>query len=80
MSNIDQDKLFQLMADHLGVAVERITPETDLVEDLGADSLDTLDLVSAVNDEFEIELDLNQALEVQTVADFLAWVEKTGRD
>ena len=67
--------LREVMADRLGIAPEQITPEARLVEDLGLDSLDAVELAIAVERRFEIEVAEEELARLQTVADMLALVE-----
>ncbi|RUM88010.1 MAG: acyl carrier protein, partial [Thermovibrio sp.] len=55
MENIEE-KVKEIIADRLGVDPDEVTPEASFVEDLGADSLDTVELVMALEEEFGIEI------------------------
>ena len=66
MSNIDQ-RVKKIVAEQLGVAEDEIKLESSFVDDLGADSLDTVELVMALEDEFEIEIPDEQAEKITTV-------------
>lgn len=64
--------LKEIIADEFGVDPESITPETAFVEDLGADSLDMVDLLMSLEDEFDIaEVDEETAANVHTVQDIM---------
>ena len=66
MSDIEQG-VKKIVAEQLGVAEDEIKLESSFVDDLGADSLDTVELVMALEDEFEIEIPDEQAEKITTV-------------
>ena len=66
MSDIEQ-RVKKIVAEQLGVAEDEIKLESSFVDDLGADSLDTVELVMALEDEFEIEIPDDQAEKITTV-------------
>ena len=66
MSDIEQ-RVKKIVAEQLGVAEDEIKLESSFVDDLGADSLDTVELVMALEDEFEIEIPDEQAENITTV-------------
>lgn len=69
------EKLQEIIADQLELDVETITPDSDILDDLGADSLDVVDLIMSVEDEFSIEVP-DEALEnIRTVADMVKYIE-----
>jgi acyl carrier protein len=71
------ERVCDVVSDVLGVNVQDITPESRFVEDLGAESIQSVELVAAFEEEFEIEMDEETALRVQTVGkavDFIAEV------
>lgn len=69
-------KITEVLGEVLAVKPERITMETRLVEDLGADSLDYIDLVIAFEEAFEIDVDDEKSLSCRTVADIAALLEQ----
>ena len=70
------EKVAAILAEQLDADVEEITPATDIVDDLGADSLDIVDLVMSFEDEFDIESP-DEALEgVRTVEDMVKYLEE----
>jgi acyl carrier protein len=69
------DRVKARVAHQLGVEEEKITPESSFVEDLGADSLDVVELVMALEDEFKIEIPDDQAEKIVTVGDAVAFIE-----
>lgn len=69
-------RLRNIIADQLGIETDRIVPEARLVDDLGADSLDLVELVMAIEEEFDIEVDDDKAEKLTTVQEVSAYVEK----
>ena len=65
-----------IIAEQLGVKPEEVTPEASFVEDLGADSLDTVELVMALEEEFGIEIPDEEAEKLVTVGDALRYIEE----
>ena len=64
---ISQDKIRQIIAEQLGVKKEEVTDNAKFVDDLGADSLDTVELVMALEEEFGIEIPDEEAEKLATV-------------
>ena len=64
-----------ILANNLSIDPETITAEASLQDDLGADSLDAVELIMAIEDEFDLEIDSKQAEEIKTVGDLLTLVE-----
>jgi acyl carrier protein len=73
MSNI-QERVINVIAEQLGVENSQVTPEKNVFSDLGADSLDAIELVMALEDEFNIELPDEDADKCQTVSDLIELV------
>jgi acyl carrier protein len=71
----DQEKIKEVIASQLGVEIEEVTPEASFVDDLGADSLDTVELVMALEEEFDIEIPDEDAEGITTVNDALTYIE-----
>ena len=61
------ERVQKIVCEQLGVSVEEVKPETAFIEDLGADSLDTVELVMAFEEEFKIEISDEEAEKIQTV-------------
>jgi acyl carrier protein len=61
--------------DQLGVAPEQVTPEASFIDDLGADSLDTVELVMALEEAFDLEIPDEDAEKMTTVADAIKYLE-----
>ena len=77
---VSQDKIKQIIADQLGVKKEEVTDNAKFVDDLGADSLDTVELVMALEEEFGIEIPDEDAEKLTTVGDALRYIdEKSGK-
>jgi len=77
---VSQDKIRQIIADQLGVKKEEVTDSAKFVDDLGADSLDTVELVMALEEEFGIEIPDEDAEKLATVGDALRYIEeKSGK-
>ena len=73
-SKINQ-KVAEILVDQLGATYEQVTPEAKIIEDLGADSLDQVELVMAVEEEFDIEITDEESMTlttVQAIIDFVA--------
>ena len=75
MSDIS-DKIKAIICDQLMVNPEEVNDESSFVEDLGADSLDTVELIMEFEDEFGIEISDEQAEQISTVAEAVAYLEK----
>jgi len=63
-----------IIVDQLGVNADQVTPEAKFVEDLGADSLDTVELVMAFEEEFDIEVPDEEAEKLQSVSDVITYI------
>jgi acyl carrier protein len=63
-----------IIVDQLGVNADQVTPEAKFVEDLGADSLDTVELVMAFEEEFDIEVPDEEAEKLQSVGDVVTYI------
>ncbi|NPA33208.1 MAG: acyl carrier protein [Aquificae bacterium] len=74
-----EERVKEIIAEQLGVEKEKITPEAKFVEDLGADSLDVVELIMAFEEEFGIEIPDEDAEKIQTVGDVIKYLqEKVG--
>jgi len=71
-----QEKIKTIIAEQLGVKPEEVTPQASFVEDLGADSLDTVELVMALEEEFGIEIPDEDAEKMSTVSDAIKYIEE----
>ncbi len=70
------DKVREIIADELGVELEKVTNDASFVEDLGADSLDTVELVMRFEEEFEVEIPDEDAEKMQTVGNAIEYLSK----
>ena len=75
MADIEQ-RVKGIIADQLGESIENITPEKDFVQDLGADSLDVVELVMALEEEFGIEIPEEDAEKIKTVGDAIEYIKQ----
>jgi len=64
----------KIVADHLGVDEQKVTEEASFIDDLGADSLDTVELVMAFEEEFDIEIPDDAAETIQTFGDAVKFI------
>lgn len=71
-----EEKIKSIIADQLGVKKEEITPQSSFIDDLGADSLDTVELVMALEDEFSIEIPDEEAEKMTTVGQVIKYIEE----
>jgi acyl carrier protein len=74
MADIEQ-KVKDIIINELGVDAEKVTPEASFVEDLGADSLDTVELVMAFEEEFGMEIPDEEAEKLRTVGDAISYIQ-----
>ena len=74
MSTTEQ-RVIKLVCEQLGVKEEEVTSEASFVEDLGADSLDTVELVMALEEEFETEIPDEEAEKITTVKEAMDYIE-----
>ena len=70
------EKLQAIIADVLNVPNDDITPETTFVDDLGADSLDIFQIIMGIEEEFDIEIDNEEAEKITTVQDAVEQIKK----
>ena len=68
----------KIIADHLGVDEQKVTDEASFIDDLGADSLDTVELVMAFEEEFGCEIPDDVAEKIITVKDAINYIEENG--
>lgn len=71
-----EEKVKEIIAKQLGVNAAEITPESSFVEDLGADSLDTVELVMAFEEAFNVEIPDEDAEKIQKVKDAISYITK----
>ena len=69
------ERVTKLVCEQLGVEEDEVKPEASFVKDLGADSLDTVELVMALEEEFETEIPDEEAEKIQTVGDAVTYLK-----
>ena len=69
------EKVKKILAEQFDVEEEKITPDTLISNDLGADSLDVVDLIMSIEDEFEVEVRDEEAENIKTVEDLVKYIE-----
>lgn len=69
------DKVCAILAEQLDVNAEDLTPETSIIDDLGADSLDIVDLVMTLEDEFDLEVPDEDIENIHTIGDLVTYIE-----
>ncbi|MBL8022296.1 MAG: acyl carrier protein [Spirochaetia bacterium] len=72
----DMEKIKAIIVEQLGVDESEVTPEAHFIDDLGADSLDTVELVMALEEEFGIEISDEDAEKIQTVGDVSRYIDE----
>lgn len=73
---VDEKKFKEIIVDRLGADPNEVTPEASFIDDLGADSLDTVELVMAFEEEFDIEIPDEDAEKLTTVGKAMEYLEK----
>ena len=71
-----EDKIKAIVAEQLGVSEDEVTPEASFTDDLGADSLDIVELVMAIEEEFGLEIPDDDAEKIQSIGDAISYVEE----
>ena len=71
-----QDKIIKMIANKLGKKVEDITLQSKLIEDLGADSLDIVEMLMMLEDEYGITIPDQDAMKLSTIGDIVTYMEK----
>ena len=74
-----EEKVISIIAEQLGVKKEEVTSKSSFIDDLGADSLDTVELVMALEDEFGMEIPDEDAEKMTTVALAIKYIEEKGK-
>ena len=69
-----EDKIKSIIAEQLGVKIEEVSPEASFIDDLGADSLDTVELIMALEEEFNVEIPDEDAEKMTTVGDAIKYI------
>lgn len=71
-----ESQVIKIVSEQLGVTADKITHQSAFVEDLGADSLDTVELVMALEEEFDMEIPDEVAEKIRTVGDAIEYIQK----
>jgi acyl carrier protein len=74
-----EDKVKDIIVEQLGVNPEQVTPQASFIEDLGADSLDIVELVMAFEEEFSVEVPDEDAEKLQTVGDVINYIKERAK-
>ncbi len=74
----NQKRIIKVICDQLDVEESKVTAEANFIDDLGADSLDTVELVMAFEEEFDIEIPDDMAEQIKTVNDVVSLIENKG--
>ena len=71
-----EDRVTEIIVEQLGVSKQEVVPEASFIDDLGADSLDIVELVMAMEEEFDIEIPDEDAEKIQTIADAIKYIRE----
>ncbi len=74
-----EEKVTQIIVDQLGVEASEVVPEASFVDDLGADSLDQVELIMAFEEDFDLEIPDDDAGKIVTVQDAIAYIQKNAK-
>ncbi len=76
-----EDRIREIIVDQLGVPGGEVVPEASFINDLGADSLDIVELVMAIEEAFDLEISDDDAERIKTIQDAISYVdERTSKD
>ncbi len=71
-----EERVSEIIVEQLGVSKEEVVAEASFIDDLGADSLDIVELVMAIEEEFDIEIPDDDAEKIQTIGDAFAYIKE----
>jgi len=71
-----EERVIEIVCEQMGASRDKITPETSFIQDLGADSLDTVELVMEFEDEFDLNIPDEDAEKIQTVGDAVKYIQE----
>lgn len=74
-----EERVTQIIVDQLGVESSEVLPEASFVDDLGADSLDQVELIMAFEEDFDLEIPDGDAAKIVTVQDAIAYIQKNAK-
>jgi acyl carrier protein len=75
-----EEKIKEIIVEQLGVSAEEAVPEASFIDDLGADSLDIVELVMALEEEWGLEIPDDDAEKIQTIQDAITYIEERTKD
>ncbi|MDG2306011.1 MAG: acyl carrier protein [Candidatus Binatia bacterium] len=75
MASDVENKVKEIVCEQLGVSEEEVAPNASFIEDLGADSLDIVELVMALEEEYDLEISDEDAEKIRTVGDVVGYIE-----
>ena len=76
MASSVEQKVREIVCEQLGVGEDEVTPDASFIEDLGADSLDIVELVMALEEEYDMEISDEEAEKIRTVQDVVSYIER----
>ena len=76
MSDTVADRVMEIIIDELGVEADKVTADASFVDDLGADSLDTVELILSFEEEFEVDIPDEDAEQMRTVGDAIDYIKQ----
>jgi acyl carrier protein len=71
-----EDKVKEIIVEQLGVEADKVVPEATFIDDLGADSLDTVELIMAIEEEFDVEIPEEEAASISSVKEVIDYLAK----
>ncbi|MBP5429941.1 MAG: acyl carrier protein [Elusimicrobiaceae bacterium] len=74
-----QERVKNIIVEQLGVEADQVKPEAQFVNDLGADSLDTVELIMALEEEFDVEIPDEKAEKIKTVGEAVAYIQENAK-
>ncbi len=80
MADSTESKVKDIIVEQLGVNPDQVNPDAKFIEDLGADSLDTVELVMAFEEEFSIEVPDEEAEKLQSVGDVISYIDSNNKE